>query len=89
MAGGHLQKELKKRRPFESQAQEAVLNLLRTNDQIQIRFARLFGRHDGVGTVDQQAQRRQLAARQNVSAAPLQLASSSSALTLLFDSHRI
>jgi DNA-binding MarR family transcriptional regulator len=46
MTGGHLQDELKKRRPFESLSQEVVLNLLRTNDQVQIRFARLFGRHD-------------------------------------------
>ena len=41
-----LQRELKKRRPFESLEQEAMLNIVRTNDQHQIRFARLFRRHD-------------------------------------------
>ncbi len=40
-----LQQELKKKRPFESPQQEAGLNLLRTNDQFQIRFARLFRDH--------------------------------------------
>jgi DNA-binding MarR family transcriptional regulator len=40
-----LQNELKKKRPFESPEQEAALNLLRTNDQLQIRFARLFRDH--------------------------------------------
>lgn len=42
MAGGILQRELKKKRPFEAPEQEALLNLLRTSDQLQIRFARLF-----------------------------------------------
>jgi MarR family transcriptional regulator, 2-MHQ and catechol-resistance regulon repressor len=37
-----LQHELKKKRPFESSEQEAALNILRTNDQLQIRFSRLF-----------------------------------------------
>src|SRR4051794_26076185 len=37
-----LQSELKKRQPFASLEQEAALNVLRTNDQLQIRFARLF-----------------------------------------------
>lgn len=37
-----LQRELKKTKPFDSLAQEAVLNVLRTNDQYQIRFSRLF-----------------------------------------------
>jgi len=37
-----LQKELKKRGPFESLEQEAMLNLVRTNDQFQICFTRLF-----------------------------------------------
>lgn len=37
-----LQRELKKKRPFESPEQEAILNLLRTNDQHQVRFTRLF-----------------------------------------------
>ena len=36
-----LQHELKKKRPFESPEQEAALSILRTNDQLQIRFARL------------------------------------------------
>ncbi len=42
MTASRLQRELKKRRPFESLEQKASLNLLRTNDQLQIRFARLF-----------------------------------------------
>jgi DNA-binding MarR family transcriptional regulator len=37
-----LQKELKKKRPFELPEQEALLNLLRTADQLQIHFVRLF-----------------------------------------------
>lgn len=37
-----LQRELKKKRPFESPEQEAALNVVRTNDQLQIRFSRLF-----------------------------------------------
>jgi DNA-binding MarR family transcriptional regulator len=40
--GGNLQREIKKRRPFESPEQEAMLNLVRTNDRFQLRFARLF-----------------------------------------------
>src|SRR5438034_6539855 len=40
-----LQHELKKKRPFESPEQEAALSLLRTNDQLQIRFTRLFRAH--------------------------------------------
>jgi DNA-binding MarR family transcriptional regulator len=36
-----LQHELKKKRPFESPEQEAALNVVRTSDQLQIRFARL------------------------------------------------
>src|SRR5277367_4846059 len=40
-----LQQELKKKGPFQSPRQEAALNLLRTNDQLQIRFARLFREH--------------------------------------------
>jgi DNA-binding MarR family transcriptional regulator len=39
-----LQREIKKRKPFELPEQEAVLNVLRTADQLQIRFARLFRR---------------------------------------------
>jgi DNA-binding MarR family transcriptional regulator len=45
MAGGHLQHELKKREPFSSTAEEAILNLIRTHDLIQLRFARLFAAH--------------------------------------------
>ena len=37
-----LQRELKKKRPFESPEQETILNVLRTNDQYQLRFGRLF-----------------------------------------------
>jgi DNA-binding MarR family transcriptional regulator len=37
-----LQRELKKKRSFESLEQEAALSLLRTSDQLEIRFARLF-----------------------------------------------
>ena len=37
-----LQRELKKKRPFDSLEQEAMLNLLRTNDQFQNQFGRLF-----------------------------------------------
>ncbi len=36
-----LQRELKKKGPFESPQQEAILNILRTNDQFQVRFTRL------------------------------------------------
>lgn len=42
MSGGRLQRELKKRRPFETAEQEAVLNLWRTHDRFALRFARLF-----------------------------------------------
>ncbi len=37
-----LQRELKKKRPFELPQQEAILNILRTGDQYQVQFARLF-----------------------------------------------
>jgi DNA-binding MarR family transcriptional regulator len=40
-----LQHELKKKRPFESPEQEAALSILRTSDQLQIRFARLLREH--------------------------------------------
>jgi DNA-binding MarR family transcriptional regulator len=40
-----LQHELKKKQPFEWPEQEAALGLLRTSDQLQIRFARLFREH--------------------------------------------
>lgn len=42
MAGGRLQRELKKRRPFDSLEQEAALNIARTADRFGICFARLF-----------------------------------------------
>ncbi|HEY4312408.1 MAG TPA: MarR family transcriptional regulator [Pirellulales bacterium] len=42
MTTTRLQHELKKRRPFDSVEQEAALNIVRTNDQLQIRFSRLF-----------------------------------------------
>jgi MarR family transcriptional regulator, 2-MHQ and catechol-resistance regulon repressor len=42
---GNLQREIKKQRPFESPEQEAMLNLVRTNDRFQFRFARLFREH--------------------------------------------
>ncbi len=40
-----LQHELKKKRPFESAEQEAILNIVRTGDQFQNRFGRLFRGH--------------------------------------------
>jgi DNA-binding MarR family transcriptional regulator len=40
-----LQHELKKKRPFESPEQEAALSVVRTSDQLQIRFARLLREH--------------------------------------------
>lgn len=42
----NLRQELKKKRPFDSLEQEAALNLLRTSDQVQIRFVRLFRDYD-------------------------------------------
>ena len=42
MAGGRLQEELKKRRPFDSPEQEATLSIARTADRFGICFARLF-----------------------------------------------
>jgi MarR family transcriptional regulator, 2-MHQ and catechol-resistance regulon repressor len=44
MSADGLQKELKKRSGFESLEQEAILNLLRTHDQLQNRLGRLFRR---------------------------------------------
>lgn len=46
MSNSQLQQELKKRGPFESPEQEAILNILRTNDQFQNRFGRLFREFD-------------------------------------------
>src|SRR5258706_11791239 len=45
MATAKLQYELKKKRPFESAEEEAALNVVRTSDQLQIRFARLLREH--------------------------------------------
>ena len=42
MATSRLQKELGKKRPFKTPKEEAILNLLRTNDQFSNRFGRLF-----------------------------------------------
>src|SRR6058998_1087347 len=41
MTTPNLQHELKKKRPFESPEEESALNIVRTSDQLQIRFARL------------------------------------------------
>jgi DNA-binding MarR family transcriptional regulator len=41
-----LQHELKKRRPFESAREEALLNVLRTGDRLQIHLARLLRQFD-------------------------------------------
>src|SRR5262245_11939826 len=49
MSGG-LQREIKKRKPFESPEQEAMLNLARTNDQFSIRFARMFREYGLTGS---------------------------------------
>src|SRR5579872_4954965 len=38
----NLRHELKKKRSFDSADEEAALNIVRTSDQLQIRFARLF-----------------------------------------------
>src|SRR5947208_17039580 len=45
MKSGKLQREVKKKQPFAQLEQEACLNVLRTSDQMQIRFARLFRGH--------------------------------------------
>ena len=45
MAPNQLQHELKKKHPFESSEQEATLTIIRTNDQFQNRFGRLFREH--------------------------------------------
>lgn len=42
MAGGRLQRELKKKQPFDLPEQEAALNIARTADRFGICFARLF-----------------------------------------------
>src|SRR5439155_3367277 len=45
MAEGNLQREIRKRRPFELPEQEAMLNVVRTNDRLQIHFTRLLREH--------------------------------------------
>ena len=45
MANGKLQREVKKKRPFDSPEQEALLNLVRTGDRLQIHFTRMFRGH--------------------------------------------
>lgn len=45
MAEGRLQKELKKKRPFDSLEQEATLSIARTADRLGICFSRLFREH--------------------------------------------
>ncbi len=42
MASSRLQRELKKKKPFDSPEQEANLNILRTNDQLENRLGKLF-----------------------------------------------
>jgi DNA-binding MarR family transcriptional regulator len=42
MAASRLRTELKKKRPFETAEEEALLNLFRTTDRLDIRFKRLF-----------------------------------------------
>lgn len=46
MSKSRLQDELKKKRPFDLPEQEAILNILRTSDQFQNRFGRLFREYD-------------------------------------------
>lgn len=41
-----LQRELRKRNPFDSAEQEAALNVARTHDYLASRFARLFAQYD-------------------------------------------
>ena len=50
MKSPKLQHELKKKNPFESLEQEAVLNVLRTSDQLEIRGTRLFREHGLTGS---------------------------------------
>lgn len=45
MAASRLQNELKKKRPFDSLEQEAILSILRASDQFQNRIGRLFREH--------------------------------------------
>ena len=46
MAEGKLQREVKKKGPFDSAEQEALLNVVRTGDRLQIHFTRLFREHE-------------------------------------------
>ena len=46
MAASKLQSELKKKRPFDLPEQEAVVNIMRTNDRLQNRFGKLFRQYD-------------------------------------------
>lgn len=46
MTSSKLQKELGKKKPFDSVEEEAFLNLIRTSDQLQIHFVRLFREYD-------------------------------------------
>jgi DNA-binding MarR family transcriptional regulator len=46
MANSRLQDEIKKKLPFDVPEQEAILNILRTSDQFQNRFGRLFREYD-------------------------------------------
>ncbi len=46
MARSKLQQELKKRQPFDSLEQEAMLNILRTHDQLHNRLGKLFRGYD-------------------------------------------
>lgn len=46
MTPSRLQKELKKKLPFDSPEHEANLNILRTSDQFEIRIARLLREYD-------------------------------------------
>jgi DNA-binding MarR family transcriptional regulator len=45
MPDSSLQVELKKKHPFESLEQEALLNVLRTSDQLNAEFTKLFNAH--------------------------------------------
>lgn len=45
MEVSRLQRELGKKNPFDSPAQEAVISILRTSDQFQNQFGRLFREH--------------------------------------------
>jgi len=45
MSQGRLQRELRKKQPFDTLEEEAALSLVRTSDRVQLRFARLFREH--------------------------------------------